>query len=248
MAAEGYATGASNRAATPAHDQRSTATARGRPAQRLTVGGRQRQDVTEALAESLDVAGRERGQVAEALRVGLLEPRRDLGEAAVPGDERRAAAGGRLGGNHAERLREDRRHDRDVGEREQVREVAVLERPGEEDAPGRGLLELGPVVAEPDDHRPRVEPVERLEQQVDALVLDQLPEVDDESARRRRGRPRAAAALPSSGSRSSRVPGVGRVGAGLGEQVGERLVRAPAARTRRRRRRAAPRRHARRGR
>ena len=79
----------------------------------------------------------------------------------MPRDERRAAAGGRLGRDHPERLREDRRHDGGVGEREQVDEVAVLERPREEDAlPAQlaGLrLELGAVVAEADDHRPRVE-------------------------------------------------------------------------------------------
>ena len=56
----------------------------------------------------------------------------------MPGDERRAAAGGGLGGDHPERLREDRRHDGRVGERQQVDEVAVLERAREERRAGGG--------------------------------------------------------------------------------------------------------------
>ena len=100
----------------------------------------------------------------------------------MAGDERRAAGRGGLGGDHPEGLREDGRHDGGVGERKQVDEVPVLERPGEEHPLVVLLgqpLELVAVVAEPDDHRAGVEAVERLEQQVDALVLDQLPEVDD---------------------------------------------------------------------
>ena len=64
----------------------------------------------------------------EAGWIGLLEPGGDLGEARVAGDERRTAGRGRFGGNHAERLGEDRRHDRDVGERQQMHEMPVLER------------------------------------------------------------------------------------------------------------------------
>ena len=40
-------------------------------------------------------------------------------------------------------------------------------------------LELLAVVAEADDHRARVHVAQRLEQNVDALVVEQLPEVDD---------------------------------------------------------------------
>ena len=57
----------------------------------------------------------------------------------MAGDERRAAGGGGLRGDHAERLREDRGDDGGVGEREQVDEVAVLERTGEEHATGSEL-------------------------------------------------------------------------------------------------------------
>ena len=43
----------------------------------------------------------------------------------------------------------------------------------------RELLELLAVVAEADDHRAGIELAQRLEQNVDALVVEQLPEVDD---------------------------------------------------------------------
>ena len=115
-------------------------------------------------------------------RVLRLEPFGDLLEARVPGDERRAAGGSGLGGDHPERLGEDRRDDRGVRERQQVDEVAVLEGAGEERPRRRGGLELGPVVAEADDHGLRLEPLQRLEQQVDALVPQELPEVDDRRA------------------------------------------------------------------
>src|SRR5216683_5605838 len=57
--------------------------------------------------------------------------------------------------------------------------MAVLERAREECA-RRGLcLERLAVIAEADDHRPRVESSHGLEQHLYALVLDQLAEVDD---------------------------------------------------------------------
>ena len=65
-------------------------------------------------------------------RVLLLEPGGDLGEPGVARDERRRAGRRRLRGDHAERLGEDRRHDRDVGERQQMPQMPVLERAGEE--------------------------------------------------------------------------------------------------------------------
>ena len=122
------------------------------------------------------VGGREREQVARASRAGRRRRRSRTrpGGGGAPGRPPRALprprrgrewratsggqpAGGRLGRDHAERLREDRRHDRDVGERQQVHEVAVLERPGEERRP-RAACRLrsssAPVVAEADD-RPR---------------------------------------------------------------------------------------------
>ena len=58
--------------------------------------------------------------------------------------------------------------------------MPVLERPREEDVEPLGqLLELGAVVAEADDDRARIDPAQRLEQHLDALVPDQLAEVDD---------------------------------------------------------------------
>ncbi len=65
-------------------------------------------------------------------RVLGLEPRGDLGEARVARDQRRRAAGGRLGGDHAERLREGGRRDRHVGEGVEVHEVAMLHGAGEQ--------------------------------------------------------------------------------------------------------------------
>ena len=80
---------------------------------------------------------------AERRRIVALEPLRDLGEAGVVGDDRRAAGRGGLGGDHPECLREDRRHDGRVGEREQMHEVPVLERAREEDVEAVGQsLEL----------------------------------------------------------------------------------------------------------
>ena len=59
----------------------------------------------------------------------------------------------------------------------------MLERPGEEGVDAVGpLLELGAVVAEADDDRAGVEAPQRLEQDVHALVLHELAEVDDGGA------------------------------------------------------------------
>ena len=69
-----------------------------------------------------------------------------------------------------------------TAEREQVAEVAVLERPGEQhlDALGpRQRLERRALRPEADDHGARVEPAQRPQEHVDALLRDQLPEVDD---------------------------------------------------------------------
>ena len=112
-------------------------------------------------------------------RVLGLEPAGDLSEPGVPGDERRTAGRRGLGRDHSERLGEDRGDDRYVRERQQVHEVPVLERAREERALRGQGLELGPVVAEADDHGARVQLAERLEQHVDALVEEELAEVDD---------------------------------------------------------------------
>ena len=145
----------------------------------------------------------------------------------MPGDERRTAAGGGLGGHHAEGLGKDRRHDRGVGERQEMDEMPVLERPGEEHPVARKRrgepLELGPVVAEADDHRARVERGERLEQELDALVLDQLAEVDDRRpvAGEERREPLGVALVGQPLVRRSRVR---RILPRLVEEVGQRLV------------------------
>ena len=99
-----------------------------RGADRQAVGVGQGQQSRELVPELADVSGRERGELAEVLGVGLLEPGGDLGEPAVAGDERWAAARGGLGGDHPERLGEDRRHDGCIRKREQMGEMAVLER------------------------------------------------------------------------------------------------------------------------
>ena len=117
--------------------------------------------------------------MGERRRVLGGDPGGDLGEAGVVGDERRHAGRGGLCRDHAERLGEDRRHDRDVRERQQVHEVAMLERAGEEHAVGCACLELRAVVAEADDDRAGVETLERVEEHLHALVLDQLPDVND---------------------------------------------------------------------
>src|SRR5436853_5879235 len=97
----------------------------------------------------------------------------------MAGAERRGSRWRCFGGDHPERLGKDRRDHGGVGEREQVDEMPVLEGAGEE-RPGRGnRLELSAVVAEADDHRAGVEALEGLEEQVDALVADQLAEVED---------------------------------------------------------------------
>ncbi len=80
--------------------------------------------------------------------------------------------------------------------------------PGEErPRPARCASSSSPVVAEADDDRPRVERRERLEQHLDALVLDQLPEVDDRRRARRRRSARAARRCPRPGAAPRRCRG-----------------------------------------
>src|SRR3954454_24038317 len=118
------------------------------------------------------VAGVERDQVPQRRGIRLLEPRRNLGEAGVAGDEWWATGGGSLGGDHPKRLREDRWHHARVRQREQVSEVAVLERTGEQRLDtelGRGCLERFALGPESDDDEPRRDPGERIEEDVHAL-------------------------------------------------------------------------------
>ena len=100
---------------------------------------------------------------------------------------------------------------RGIGERQQVDEVAVLQRAGEEHVEALGpRLELGAVVAEADDHRARVEAAQRLEQHVHALVLHELAEVDD--------------GVPVAGEERGEAVGVGVVGQALLRVAGVRRV------------------------
>ena len=101
----------------------------------------------------------------------------------MAGDERRAADRRRLRGDHAEGFGEDRRHDARVGECQQVPEVPVLERPREDrvdPAFGGPTLERRPLGPEADDDEAGLHTCERIDQDVNALLLDQLPEVDDD--------------------------------------------------------------------
>ena len=154
------ANGSSSRRETPAQLHRSTTAARAaaRIAAR-SAGGSARSSASRRARSSAspDV---ERREVAKRRRIRVLEAGGDLGEPRVAGDERRAAGRGGLGCDHPERLGEDRRHDAGVREREQVPEMAVLERPGEErldPALGRALLERRALRAEADDDEPRVD-------------------------------------------------------------------------------------------
>src|SRR2546423_13257465 len=81
-------------------------------------------------------------ELAQLGRIGRFETRGDLRKPRMTRDERRHPGGGRLGGDHAERLRKDRRDDGDVDERKPMHEMPELERPGEGRPPGSIALEL----------------------------------------------------------------------------------------------------------
>ena len=217
--------GTSKRSATTVQLQRcSTARRAARPSSAPVVSASAARGSRRAAraARPASPAGKERS--AAALRADLLaDAGRHLGEARVRGDDREHAGRRRLGRDHAERLGEDRRHDGDVAERQQMPEVAVLERPGEERAERSERLELLAEVAEADDDRARVEAGDRLEQHLDALVLDQLPEVDD---RRPFLGEEAGEALGVAlvGKPLLAVARVRRIGSRLLEQRGERLL------------------------
>ena len=88
--------------------------------------------------------------------------------------------------------------------------------------PGGLPLELGAVVAEADDHRPRVDPSQRLEQDLHALVLDQLAVVHDGAAvaGEERREPLRVALVRQALLRVARVR---RIEPRLGEELLERL-------------------------
>src|SRR5690348_2174813 len=91
----------------------------GRRTQSATSLRRQGEQLVELVREVERVAGLEAGQVTELSRVSVLEADRDLLQAGMTGDEGRSARGRGLGRDHAERLGEDRRDDRYVGERDE---------------------------------------------------------------------------------------------------------------------------------
>ena len=126
--------------------------------------------------------------------------------------------------------------------------MAVLERPGEERARRRDRLELLPVVAEADDHRPRVERRAAPRAAGGRPCCRAASRSRRRSARRPRGTPRAARRCPRPAAARSRSPGsAGRARASSSEPRERRVARLRA-RTRRRRRPAAPRARGRRGR
>src|SRR6266498_3576137 len=195
------------------------------PRRSAELGTRRRwegKQLVEPRRELFGVACREARQVPLLRRVLRLQTLCDFGKAGVTRNERRRAGCRRLGRDHPEGLREDRGDNGNVRERKQVDEVAVLERPGEERARRGDSLELRAIVAEADDHGARVDRAQRLEQNVDALVVEQFPEVDDgrlvaaEKVRQPLGIPLVRKPLV-------RVPGIGRVRAGLSDQPGERF-------------------------
>jgi hypothetical protein len=190
----------------------------------LPVVPRQSQQHLELGSQIGDVACGERGEPAELGRILGLQALGDLGEPGVAGDERRAAGGRGLRRDHPERLGKDRGDDADFGEREQVDEVAVLEEAGEEDALRVGpRLERLAVVAEADDHRARIHALERFEQNVDALVVEELAEVHDRVLVAIEER-RQALGVALVREPLVRVSRVRAVAAALVEQLGESLV------------------------
>src|SRR4029077_14662732 len=99
----------------------------------------------------------------------------------------------------------------------------MLERAGEERARRRERLELPAGVAEADEQGPRVKAGERVDQNLDALVLDQLSEVDD--GRLLEGEEALkAVGVPLVGQPFLEVARVRRIGARFLEQRGQRFL------------------------
>ena len=99
----------------------------------------------------------------------------------------------------------------------------MLERTGEERSRRRRSLQLLAVVAEADDDRTGIDLTERVQQDVDALVVDELAEEDDR--RLVTGEElREALRIPAVGMTLVRVPRVRRIGPRLGEQFLQRLL------------------------
>jgi hypothetical protein len=106
--------------------------------------------------------------------------------------------------------------------------MAVLERAGEERAHAgriRQRLELPPLGAEADDHGARLDVAERAEQHVDALLLDELAEVDDGRLLSGEERPDAGGVVVIRATFVG-VPGVRPVERRLVEKLRQRLIAA----------------------
>src|SRR5207247_5447861 len=151
----------------------------GRSAELCACFRRKGEQRLELRGEVGSVSAREARQMSVFGGILGFQALRDFRQPRVASDERRRAGGSGLRGNHPESLREDRRDGRDVGKREQMDEMTVLERSGEERSRRRDRLQLLPVVAKADDQRARADAAQRLEQDVDALVVQKLAEVDD---------------------------------------------------------------------
>src|SRR4051812_21413120 len=208
------------------HARPTPARERGTPsrvAERRALLRRQCEQRRELVAQLCDIAVREARERRALRRILRFEAGGDLGKTGVACNERRHSRRGGLGGDHAERLREDRGHDRDVAQRKQRHQVPVLERTGEERPLRPERLQLRAVVAEADDHGLHFEIVERLEQKLDALVVDELPEVDDARLRPREELGKALG-VPVVRQALVRVVRVRWIASRLVEQLRERLV------------------------
>src|SRR3954463_3899971 len=87
-----------------------------------SLGPVELEQAAQLLGQVGGVPVRERDELPEGGRIGVRDALRYLCEAGMSRDERWTAGGGRLGGDHPEGLREDRRDDGDVDRREQVDE------------------------------------------------------------------------------------------------------------------------------
>src|SRR4051812_12895259 len=181
---------------------------------------RQREERPQLSSQIAGVSGTKAGEVSVRRRIRGLQALGDLGQTGLARDERRAPAGGGLGGDHPERLREDGRRHADVRERPEVAEMAVLERAREEHSAFRRALELLARRTEADDDRSSFDPAKRLEQQVHPLFLTELADVQDG---RRVVREELCEALVVAGVGIALRPGKA-VPAGLFDQRGERFL------------------------
>src|SRR5437763_8433582 len=165
----------------PLRDASPTPEFDGRAARRVRKRGvlvsGKREQCLQPAGEIACVARRESGEGPERRRVLRFESGGDLCQAGMSRHDRRRAGCRGLRCDHAERLREDRRNNRRVCERQQMHEMSMLERSREQRARRCEAFELVAVIAEADDHGARVDVGERLQEHVDALVVEELAEI-----------------------------------------------------------------------